>query len=254
MRQSSNYVNEDSTPQNAYNNAINQAQEIIDQTTNPTMSHEEIEHAINKINETVTALDGESKLQQSKDNANHLIDSLNHLNTPQQNAEKTLINKAKTRGKVAEQTQIAHELNDAMGNLRNSIQDQVILRQENKYINASYDKQRSYNNAVRDAENIINEHKPTLNKDTINQLSHTVNQAKDALNGVELLNTDKQTAQQSIPAFNHLNQDQQNAFNEQINNTGTRDEVQQIVNQANMLNNAMKTLEDSIKDKDQIKQ
>ncbi|MEJ7450767.1 FIVAR domain-containing protein, partial [Staphylococcus warneri] len=39
VRQSSNYINEDSAPQQAYNDAINDAQAIIDQTTNPTMSH-----------------------------------------------------------------------------------------------------------------------------------------------------------------------------------------------------------------------
>ena len=33
VRQSSNYINEDSAPQQAYNDAINDAQAIIDQTT-----------------------------------------------------------------------------------------------------------------------------------------------------------------------------------------------------------------------------
>ena len=49
MRQSNNYINEDSTPQNMYNDTINHAQSIIDQVANPTMSHDEIENAINNI-------------------------------------------------------------------------------------------------------------------------------------------------------------------------------------------------------------
>ena len=39
------------------------------------------------------------KLQQAKENANNLIDSLNNLNTPQKNAEKALINNAKQETK-----------------------------------------------------------------------------------------------------------------------------------------------------------
>ena len=53
--------------------------------------------------------------------------------------------------------------------------------------------------------------------------------------------------------MNHLNTAQQQAFNEQINNAPTRAEVQQIIGQADVLNNMMKALENSIKDKDQVK-
>ena len=217
------------------------------------MSHDDIENAINKIKEKVAALDGEHKLQQAKENANNLIDSLNNLNTPQKNAEKALINNAKTRDKVTEQTQVAQELNNAMGGLRNSIQDQGSVRQDSKYVNENYDKQQAYNSAVRDAESVINEQTATLNKDTITQLTQAVNKAKDALNGVKLLNADKQAAQQSLPTLSHLNQAQQEAFNTQINNAHTRSEVQQIIGQAQNLNNVMKSLEDSIQDKDQVK-
>ena len=56
---------------------------------------------------------------------------------------------------------IAEELNDAMGKLRNSIQDQATVRQESRYINENEDKQQAYNHAVTDAESVINEHNPT---------------------------------------------------------------------------------------------
>ena len=253
VRKTSNYVNEDSTAQQAYNDAIAQGQAIIDQTTQPTMSNDEIENTINKIKQKVTTLEGEHKLQVAKENANNVIDSLSNLNTPQKIAEKALINKATTRDNVTQQMHIAEELNDAMGKLRNSIQDQATVRQESRYINENEDKQQAYNHAVTDAESVINEHNPTLNKDTIEQLTQQVNLAKDALNGVKLLNEDKQTAHQTISTLNHLNTAQQQAFNEQINNAPTRAEVQQIIGQADVLNNMMKALENSIKDKDQVK-
>lgn len=254
VRQSNNYINEDSTPQNMYNDTINHAQSIIDQVANPTMSHDEIENAINNIKHAINALDGEHKLQQAKENANLLINSLNDLNAPQRDAINRLVNEAQTREKVAEQLQSAQALNDAMKHLRNSIQNQSSVRQESKYINASDDKKEQYNQAVREVENIINEQHPTLDKEIIKQLTDAVNQANNDLNGVELLDGDKQNAHQSIPTLTHLNQAQQNALNEKINNAVTRAEVAAIIGQAKLLDHAMENLEESIKDKEQVKQ
>lgn len=254
VRQSNNYINEDSTPQNMYNDTINHAQSIIDQVANPTMSHDEIENVINNIKHAINALDGEHKLQQAKENANLLINSLNDLNASQRDAINRLVNEAQTREKVAEQLQSAPALNDAMKHLRNSIQNQSSVRQENKYINASDDKKEQYNHAVREVENIINEQHPTLDKEIIKQLTDAVNQANNDLNGVELLDADKQNAHQSIPTLMHLNQAQQNALNEKINNAVTRAEVAAIIGQAKILDHAMENLEESIKDKEQVKQ
>ncbi|MDU1712995.1 MAG: hyperosmolarity resistance protein Emb, partial [Staphylococcus epidermidis] len=254
VRQSNNYINEDSTPQNMYNDTINHAQSIIDQVANPTMSHDEIENAINNIKHAINALDGEHKLQQAKENANLLINSLNDLNAPQRDAINRLVNEAQTREKVAEQLQSAQALNDAMKHLRNSIQNQSSVRQESKYINASDAKKEQYNHAVREVENIINEQHPTLDKEIIKQLTDAVNQANNDLNGVELLDADKQNAHQSIPTLMHLNQAQQNALNEKINNAVTRAKVAAIIGQAKILDHAMENLEESIKDKEQVKQ
>ncbi len=254
VRQSNNYINEDSAPQNMYNDTVNHAQSIIDQVANPTMSHDEIENAINNIKHVINALDGEHKLQQAKENANLLINSLNDLNAPQRDAINRLVNKAQTREKVAEQLQSAQALNDAMKHLRNSIQNQSTVRQESKYINASDDKKEQYNHAVREVENIINEQHPTLDKEIIKQLTDAVNQANNDLNGVELLEADKQNAHQSIPTLTHLNQAQQNVLNEKINSAVTRTEVAAIIGQAKLLDQVMENLEESIKDKEQVKQ
>ena len=183
-----------------------------------------------------------------------LINSLNDLNAPQRDAINRLVNEAQTREKVAEQLQRAQALNDAMKHLRNSIQNQSTVRQESKYINASDDKKEQYNHAIREVENIINEQHPTLDKEIIKQLTDAVNQANNDLNGVELLEADKQNAHQSIPTLTHLNQAQQNVLNEKINSAVTRTEVAAIIGQAKLLDQVMENLEESIKDKEQVKQ
>ena len=71
-----------------------------------------------------------------------------------------------------------------------------------------------------------------MDKEIIKQLTDAVNQANNDLNGVELLDADKQNAHQSIPTLMHLNQAQQNALNEKINNAVTRAKVAAIIGQA----------------------
>ncbi len=84
-----------------YNDTVNHAQSINDQVANPTMSHDEIENAINNIKHVINALDGEHKLQQAKENANLLrLNSFKTiLNAPQRDAINRLVNKAQTREK-----------------------------------------------------------------------------------------------------------------------------------------------------------
>ena len=51
VKQSSNYINEDSDVQETYDNAVDHVTEILNQTVNPTLSIEDIEHAINEVNQ-----------------------------------------------------------------------------------------------------------------------------------------------------------------------------------------------------------
>ena len=51
VKQSSNYINEDPDVQETYNNAVDHVTEILNQTVNPTLSIEDIEHAINEVNQ-----------------------------------------------------------------------------------------------------------------------------------------------------------------------------------------------------------
>ena len=52
------------------------------------MNKNEIEHAINQINTTQTALSGENKLHTDQESTNRQIEGLSSLNTAQINAEK----------------------------------------------------------------------------------------------------------------------------------------------------------------------
>lgn len=58
------------------------------------------------------------------------------MNTAQINAEKDLVNQAKTRTDVAQKLAAAKEINSAMSNLRDGIQNKEDIKRSSAYINA----------------------------------------------------------------------------------------------------------------------
>ena len=66
VHHSSDYINEDTAQQNAYNNAIDNGEDIISGQQNPIMNKTTIDQAINQINNAKNALHGANKLQQAK--------------------------------------------------------------------------------------------------------------------------------------------------------------------------------------------
>ena len=69
MKKSSNYINEDPNEQQAYDNAVTQIENILHQTSQPTMSVDDLKNAINHIKNAKDQLAGQSKLDKAKDQA-----------------------------------------------------------------------------------------------------------------------------------------------------------------------------------------
>ena len=150
------------------------------------MSKNEIEQATNQIITTQTALNGENKLHTDQESTNRQIEGLSSLNQAQINAEKGLVNQSTTRTEVAQKLAVAKELNSAMSNLRDGIQNKEDIKRSSAYINADPAKVTAYDQALQNAENIINATPNVeLNKATIEQALSRVQQAQQDLDGVQ---------------------------------------------------------------------
>ena len=255
VHQQSNYFNEDEQPKHNYDNSVQAGQTIIDKLQDPIMNKNEIEHAINQINTTQTALSGENKLHTDQESTNRQIEGLSSLNTAQINAEKDLVNQAKTRTDVAQKLAAAKEINSAMSNLRDGIQNKEDIKRSSAYINADPTKVTAYDQALQNAENIINATPNVeLNKATIEQALSRVQQAQQDLDGVQQLANAKQQATQTVNGLNSLNDGQKRELNLLINSANTRTKVQEELNKATELNHAMEALRNSVQNVDQVKQ
>lgn len=255
VHQQSNYFNEDEQPKHNYDNSVQAGQTIIDKLQDPIMNKNEIEQAINQINTTQTALSGENKLHTDQESTNRQIEGLSSLNTAQINAEKDLVNQAKTRTDVAQKLAAAKEINSAMSNLRDGIQNKEGIKRSSAYINADPTKVTAYDQALQNAENIINATPNVeLNKATIEQALSRVQQAQQDLDGVQQLANAKQQATQTVNGLNSLNDGQKRELNLLINSANTRTKVQEELNKATELNHAMEALRNSVQNVDQVKQ
>ncbi len=247
----SKYINEDQPEQQNYDQAVQAANNIINEQT-ATLDNNAINQAAATVNTTKAALHGDVKLQNDKDHAKQTVSQLAHLNNAQKHMEDTLIDSETTRTVVKQDLTEAQALDQLMDALQQSIADKDATRASSAYVNAEPNKKQAYDEAVQNAESIsAGLNNPTINKGNVSSATQAVISSKNALDGVERLAQDKQTAGNSLNHLDQLTPAQQQALENQINNATTRDKVAEIIAQAQALNEAMKALKESIKDQPQ---
>ncbi len=247
----SKYINEDQPEQQNYDQAVQAANNIINEQT-ATLDNNAINQVAATVNTTKAALHGDVKLQNDKDHAKQTVSQLAHLNNAQKHLEDTLIDSETTRTAVKQDLTEVQALDQLMDALQQSIADKDATRASSAYVNAEPNKKQAYDEAVQNAESIIaGLNNPTINKGNVSSATQAVISSKNALDGVERLAQDKQTAGNSLNHLDQLTPAQQQALENQINNATTRDKVAEIIAQAQALNEAMKALKESIKDQPQ---
>ncbi|MDF4069082.1 hypothetical protein P3W82_07315, partial [Staphylococcus aureus] len=248
-----NFVNADTDKQNAYNNAVAHAEQIISGTPNANVDPQQVAQALQQVNQAKGDLNGNHNLQVAKDNANTAIDQLPNLNQPQKTALKDQVSHAELVTGVNAIKQNADALNNAMGTLKQQIQANSQVPQSVDFTQADQDKQQAYNNAANQAQQIANgTPTPVLAPDTVTKAVTTMNQAKDALNGDEKLAQAKQDALANLDTLRDLNQPQRDALRNQINQAQALATVEQTKQNAQNVNTAMSNLKQGIANKDTV--
>ncbi len=254
VKRTEDYADADTAKQNAYNSAVSSAETIINQTTNPTMSVDDVNRATSAVTTNKNALNGDEKLAQSKTDAVRAIDALPHLNNAQKADVKSKINTASNIAGVNTVKQQGTDLNTAMGNLQGAINDEQTTLNSQNYQDATPSKKTAYTNAVQAAKDILNKSNgQNKTKDQVTEAMNQVNSAKNNLDGTRLLDQAKQTAKQQLNNMTHLTTAQKTNLTNQINSGTTVAGVHTVQSNANTLDQAMNTLRQSIANKDATK-
>ena len=110
----SKFINEDKPQKDAYQAAVQNAKDLINQTNNPTLDKAQVEQLTQAVNQAKDNLHGDQKLADDKQHAVTDLNQLNGLNNPQRQALESQINNAATRGEVAQKLAEAKALDQAM--------------------------------------------------------------------------------------------------------------------------------------------
>ncbi|MFH0153201.1 hypothetical protein, partial [Pseudomonas aeruginosa] len=89
-----NFTDADPEKQAAYNQAITNAENILDKASGSNVSQTEVEQAIQQVNNAKQALNGDANVQQAKDEATELINNASDLNQAQKDVLKGQVNNA----------------------------------------------------------------------------------------------------------------------------------------------------------------
>ena len=245
VESSSPFINEDSLEQNAYTNAIQQTEALINQTDHPTLDRTQVQQLTQAVTNAKDHLHGDEKLQNDKQLAVNNLNQLSGLNDAQRDAFESQINQAPTRNMVAESIAQANALNQAMVSLRNAIQNEPQVESSSQFINEDTPEQEAYKQAVSNAKAIINETtNPIMDKAQVDQTLQEVNDAIANLHGDQKLAQAQQQAIIGLDGLNNLNHDQLESAKDAVNQAPTRNDVAQIVQTANQLDQAMGRLKD----------
>lgn len=195
VKQSSDYINETPEHKSAYDQALQQAQSIINESSKPTLDNTVIEQKVQNLTNAQNALHGARLLDNAKNNAISEINKLSGLNDAQRQKAIQNIQAQTTIPDVNQQLTTDKELNNAMKLLRDAVNQQNQVHQQSNYFNEDQQPKNNYDVAIRAGQNIINKtHDPVMNKSEIEQATNQINTTKNALDGENKLHTEQQNA------------------------------------------------------------
>ncbi|MEN0427662.1 DUF1542 domain-containing protein, partial [Staphylococcus aureus] len=237
VEQTVDYTQADSDKQNAYKQAIAEAENVLKQNANK----QQVDQALQNILNAKQALNGDERVALAKTNGKHDIDQLNALNNAQQDGFKGRIDQSNDLNQIQQIVDEAKALNRAMNQLSQEITgNEGRTKGSTNYVNADTQVKRVYDEAVDKAKEALNKATgQNLTAEEVIKLNDAVTAAKQALNGEERLNNRKSEALQRLDQLTHLNNAQRQLAIQQINNAETLNKASRAINRAVHLDDAM---------------
>lgn len=205
VKQGVNFTDADKAKRDAYTNAVSRAEAILNKTQGANTSKQDVEAAIQNVTSAKNALNGDQNVTNAKNAAKNALNNLTSINNAQKRDLTTKIDQATTVAGVEAVSNTGTQLNTAMANLQNGINDKANTLASENYHDADSDKKTAYTQAVTNAENILNKNSGSnLDKAAVENALSQVANAKGALNGNHNLEQAKSNANTTINGLQHL--------------------------------------------------
>ncbi|WP_410504624.1 YSIRK-type signal peptide-containing protein [Ligilactobacillus salivarius] len=233
---SGNYKNADEEAQKAYDAAVEAANAIVaKEGTNA--DNAAVQAALEEVKAAKDALNGDSNLANAKQKAQDAIDKLNNLNEAQKAAAKAAIEQASSLAEVSTASDKATNLDSSMGDLKKASIDSESIKNNVEYVNASADKQKAFDDAMKAASDVLNGKQADYK--TVLDLIISLSNAKDNLDGAKKFNNSKQVAKVVIDNLANLNDAQKVTAKKEIDSATQENAITTAVNKAKNLDDLM---------------
>ncbi|HHA6394764.1 TPA: DUF1542 domain-containing protein, partial [Staphylococcus aureus] len=247
--------NEDKPQKDAYQAAVQNAKDLINQTGNPTLDKSQVEQLTQAVTTAKDNLHGDQKLARDQQQAVTTVNALPNLNHAQQQALTDAINAAPTRTEVAQHVQTATELDHAMETLKNKVDQVKTDKAQPNYTEASTDKKEAVDQALQAAQSITEPNNGSnANKDAVEQALTKLQEKENELNGNERVAEAKTQAKQTVDQLTHLNADQIATAKQNIDQAMKLQPIAELVDQATQLNKSMDQLQQAVNDHTNVEQ
>ena len=247
-----NYTNASESAKKAYDEAVSNAQSILDQAGNNATS-DEVAVAKKAVEDAKTALDGTTNLSNAKNEAQAAIDKLENLNDAQKAAAKEAVDNATTTAEVTNAQTSATGLDNDMSDLKNSVSDVDTTKNGENYTNASEEAKKVYDEAVANAQAILDQAGNSATSDEVAAAKKAVEDAKTGLDGTSNLSNAKADAQAAIDKLENLNDAQKAGFIADVDAASSQQLVEQAVADAKALDSEMAKLRQEVESSNQVK-
>ena len=196
---------------------------------------------------------GSGELDNAKTDAKAAIDKLENLNDKQKAAAKETVDKATTTADVTTAQNAATGLDNDMSGLKNSVSDVDATKNGENYTNASEEAKKVYDEAVSNAQAILDKAGNSATSDEVAAAKKAVEDAKAGLDGTSNLSNAKKDAQAAIDKLENLNDAQKAGFIADVDAASSQQLVGQAVVDVKALDSEMAKLRQEVELSNQAK-
>ncbi|WP_324673283.1 hypothetical protein U5U50_01565 [Mycoplasma sp. 888] len=197
---------------------------------------------IDNFSEKENNLNGEEKLAKAKEDAKKAIDQLSYLSKEQKDAAKKSIDSANSTRTLDSIVLNSKEVDDVLSSLKELRK----VKSEVKYKESNQEIKNRFNSELESLYTLLNEKLDFENSlDNSNNKLLKVNEAKDALNGENNLSDSIANAKDKINKLTNLTKPQKESALNQINTQNEILIINNIINNAILINLALKTLQNA---------
>ena len=196
---------------------------------------------------------GSGELDNAKTDAKAAIDKLENLNDAQKAMAKEAVDNATTTADVTTAQNAATGLDNDMSGLKNSVSDVDTTKNGENYTNASESAKKAYDEAVSNAQSILDQAGNSATSDEVAAAKKAVEDAKTGLDGTSNLSNAKADAQAAIDKLENLNDAQKAGFIADVDAASSQQLVEQAVADAKALDSEMAKLRQEVESSNQVK-